>query len=50
MTKQQEPDDEPDSLANLAEFTKRILQVPKSEIQDNSDSDGTTTIDEPCPE
>ena len=45
------PEDGDASLERLAEFTKRILQVPKSELNDgNNDSDGTPTIDEPCPE
>ena len=44
------PPKEPDSLERLAEFTKRILQVPRSELADKDDSDGTIPIDEPCPE
>ena len=39
-----------DSLSVLAAFTKRILQVPKSEVQDKDTSDGPKKIDEPCPE
>ena len=46
------PDEPPpkDSLAALAEFTKRILRVPKHELQDNNDLSGPNKIDEPCPE
>ena len=51
MTKRKEPPPkEPDSLDKLAQFTKQILQVPRSEIRDKPDSTGPTTIDEPCPE
>lgn len=49
-----QPDEPPpeDSLDRLAEFTRQILQVPKSEIadNDNDDSNGTTPIEEPCPD
>ena len=52
MKKYKEPPEPPpeDSLAKLADFTKRILQVPRSELTDKDDSDGTMTSDEPCPE
>jgi hypothetical protein len=39
-----------DSLAKLADFTKRILQVPRSELPNKDTSDGPKTTDEPCPE
>jgi hypothetical protein len=39
-----------DSLKNLAAFTKRILRVPKSDVQDKDTSDGPKKIEEPCPE
>jgi hypothetical protein len=45
-------DNEPppkDSLAKLAEFTKRILQVPRSELTTKDASVLTPTIEEePC--
>jgi hypothetical protein len=46
------PEKEPElnSLEKLAEFTRRILQVPKSELPSKDDSDGMIPIDEPCPE
>lgn len=48
--KEPPPKDEPDSLERLADFTRKILQVPRSEITDNDDSDGMIPSDEPCPE
>jgi hypothetical protein len=53
--KKKKPDEPPpengdESLQRLAEFTKRILQVPKHELQDSDDSTGPKKIDEPCPE
>lgn len=53
MGKRKEPPEEVEtgSLERLAEFTKRILQVPRAELTDDKDdSDGTNPIDEPCPE
>jgi hypothetical protein len=50
MQDKEPPPKEPDSLDKLAEFTKRILQVPRSELPRKDDSDGTIPIDEPCPE
>jgi hypothetical protein len=52
LNKRREPKDPPpdNSLAKLAEFTKRILRVPKSDVQDKGISDGPKKIDEPCPE
>jgi hypothetical protein len=52
MKKHEEPPEPPpeDSLEKLAEFTRRILQVPRSELNDKDDSVGTIPIDEPCPE
>ena len=47
--KEPPPKPEPDSLDKLAQFTKAILQVPRSDVRDNPDSTGTA-IDEPCPE
>jgi hypothetical protein len=38
--KPQEPPPE-DSLKRLAEFTKRILRVPKDELKDKRDSTGS---------
>jgi len=51
MTKHKEPQEQPpeDSLAKLAAFTKRILQVPRSELPDKRGSTGIID-DEPCPE
>jgi hypothetical protein len=43
------PKADDDSLEKLAEFTKRILQVPRSEVRDKPDSTGKP-IDELCPE
>jgi hypothetical protein len=34
------PPKEPDSLERLADFTKRILRVPKEELNDKRDSAG----------
>lgn len=50
--KPKEPIEPPpeDSLQRLAEFTKRILRVPKEELKDKRDSNGTKTISEPCPD
>jgi hypothetical protein len=50
MTKSKKPPDKPpeDSLAKLAVFTKRILQVTRAEIQSNGVSNGTKKIDEAC--
>jgi hypothetical protein len=52
MPKRTEPppklDDE--SLEKLAQFTKRILQVPRHEVRDKPDSTGTIPTEEPCPE
>jgi hypothetical protein len=51
MKKHEEPTEPPpegDSLERLADFTRRILRVPKSELQDKDDS-GQTKIDEPSP-
>jgi hypothetical protein len=52
MNKHKEPNEPPpeDSLAKLAQFTQRILRVPKSDVQDKGISDGPKKIDEPCPE
>jgi hypothetical protein len=52
MNKRKEPPpkDEPDSLEKLAQFTRKILQVPRSEVRDKPDSTGTIPIKEPCPE
>ena len=51
MTKHKEPPEQPpeDSLAKLAAFTKRILQVKRNELPDKRGSAGTMK-DEPCPE
>jgi hypothetical protein len=35
-----------DSLKKLAEFTKRILRVPKDELKDKRDSTGQTLTEE----
>jgi hypothetical protein len=44
-----EPEPPPkDSLEKLADFTKRILRVPRSEVQDKDASTGPKKIDEPC--
>jgi hypothetical protein len=48
-TKPPEPPPE-DSLVKLAEFTKRILQVPRSELPSKHDFGGPKKIDEPCPD
>ena len=48
--KEPPPEDGDESLRRLAEFTRRILQVPKQELSDSNDSDGPKKIDEPCPE
>jgi hypothetical protein len=37
------PPKEPDSLERLADFTKRILRVPKEEMQDKRASTGQKT-------
>ena len=38
-----------DSLKKLADFTERILRVPKHELP-GSEHSGPKKIDEPCPE
>jgi hypothetical protein len=50
--KPKEPNETPpeDSLAKLAQFTKRILRVPKRDVQDKDISDGPRKIKQPCPE
>lgn len=44
------PEDEPNSLEKLAEFTRRILQVPRNELPDKRPSTGPIPTEEPCPE
>ena len=50
--KHKEPHEPPpeDSLAKLAQFTKQILRVPKSDVQDKGTSDMPKKINEPCPD
>ena len=47
-----EPNEPPpeDSLKKLAEFTERVLRVPRSELPNKGTSGGPKKIDEPCPE
>ncbi len=43
MTKEKEPPPKPpDSLEKLAEFTKKILRVPKDQIRNREDSTSET--------
>jgi hypothetical protein len=49
MTKDKEPPPK-DSLEKLADFTRRILQVPRSELPSRATSDGSKKTDEPSPE
>ena len=44
------PESGDESLRRLAQFTQRILQVPKHELQDKDDSTGPKELEEPCPE
>jgi hypothetical protein len=54
LNKRREPKDPPpdNSLAKLAEFTKRILRVPKDDVQDSDKStwDGRPRATDPGPE
>ena len=52
MKQHKEPPEPPpeDSLAKLAEFTKRILQVRRDELPDKRGSTGPIPDSEPCPE
>lgn len=50
-TKDTEPEPPPkDSLDRLAEFTKRILRVKRSELPDKKPSTGSMPDKEPCPD
>ena len=49
MKKPETPPPE-DSLKRLAEFTRRILRVPKAELPNSNGSTGLKKIDEPCPD